>query len=259
MSNDFDQVDPPVEERKPALDLSLYQLEKDLADLIEYRQDRLADTENRPTEEEIAALDAEIQRYEIAEPAKVSGVVAIIRKWKTTRETAEAERKRLKAICTHLECMEERLKSYLEQIVDALPKPKKGAKKLVGKDGSTIMLKGNGGLAPMIITDPAAIPDELKVATIRMPARDWYRIARENTWIVGATYIEEHIEPDNGAIRAELDKECPDCEGGFQYDASEVDEHTGSAKVTCPTCGGSAKNAIPGARLEPRGQHIEVK
>jgi hypothetical protein len=48
-------------------------------------------------------------------------------------------------------------------------------------------------------------------------------------------------------------------EGGYVFDTSEVDEHTGSAKVKCPTCGGSGKQAVAGAYLAERGSHVEFK
>jgi hypothetical protein len=74
------------------MNLTLYEIEDGLAKLIEYRAERLLDTVDPPTPEELAAVDAEIDKYQFREPAKVAGVAAIFRMWKAQRTNIKAER-----------------------------------------------------------------------------------------------------------------------------------------------------------------------
>ncbi len=235
-----------IESTQP-LDLSLYSLETGLAELIEYRQSRLMDGETPPTEEEIAAIDAEIQRYEIAKPAKVTGVVGIFQSWKSKRQAAKAEIDRLRAIITHLETMEARLKDYCASVLERLPAPKRGSRKLVGVDGSELSLRTNGGLQPLEITDVAEIPDEYCRMEGWISTVDWLRILRIlDEW----PKAEMKRVPNNAAIREALAQPCPVCQGGSAF---------GFREIPCTTCGGTGKVGIPGARLLPRGDHVEVR
>ncbi len=239
----------------PALDLDLYHLESGLAGLIEYREERISDTENPPDAEELAALDAEIQRYEIATPAKVSGVAAVVRNWRAKVITARAEIDRLKKIAAHYEAMEARLKDYVGSILERQPMPKKGCRKLTGSDGSQLILKGNGGLQPLEITDPAMVPDDCVRLVGSIPLLVWRALLDEAgiDRVRGADFLKTI---DNAAIREALAQPCPVCEGtGDTLDASD---ERGSSEP-CPTCGGSGKNAVPGARLLERGSHVEVR
>lgn len=264
MTNDFDQVDIPVDEereRKPALDLALFHPFQQLLELIEYRQERLSDTVDRPTEAEIAAIDGEIRAVQLS-PEHISGVVAIRRNWASTADTAAAEVKRLRGIIAHYECMEERLKEYVAGVLEQIPVPKKGSRKLVGVDGSQVILKRNGSLQPLVITDSTLLPNEVCRFEGWIAADLWASILEqlpEYTVNAEPKQFEMTRCADNAAIRAKLAEACEECEGGYVFDTSEVDEHTGSAKVKCPTCGGSGKQAVAGAYLAERGVHVEFK
>src|SRR5262245_22180237 len=137
---------PMSETLEKRMDLTLYQIEAGLLELVEYRQMRLEDKEDPPTAEELEVLEGEIRRYEIASPAKVAGVIGILRKWRTDREAAETEVKRLRAIVHSFEAMESRLKDAVAEVLRLLPMPEKGARKLHGSRGGYLMLKGNGGV-----------------------------------------------------------------------------------------------------------------
>ncbi len=290
----------------PALDLNLFQLESGLAGLIEYREERISDTENPPDAEELAALDAEIQRYEIATPAKVSGVAAVVRNWRAKILTARVEIDRLQKIAAHYEAMETRLKDYVGSILERQPMPKKGCRKLVGADGSQLMLKGNGGLQPLEITDPAMVPDECVRLVGSIPLLVW-RGLLESAGIDGVEGADFTKQLDNARIREALAQPCeacratgrsmvgyavecsrcrnrkpphgrsvpmemassmcgPDCPGYIEDpDPGSLwpdETDTGSFGMKgpkCRTCGGSGKNAVPGARLLDRGSHVEIK
>lgn len=204
----------------PLPDLSLFHLDAELQALVMYREERAGDTEDPITPEELAAVDAEITKYLEALPKKVSGVVAVFRDWQSKRETAKKERDRYAKIVQHFDGLEKRLKEYCAAILERQPEPKKGARKLVGADGSMLILKGNGGLQPLEITDAAAIPEELNTVTCEMPA-DLFRRLSAN-W-EGLKVVS--VGPNNAAIRAVI----------------------------------QAEGGVPGARLLERGQHVEVK
>ena len=227
------------------LDISLYHLEQGLADLIAYRAERVAEIDGPLAEGELEAIDAEIQRYEMATPAKVSGVAAIIRSWRAQKDTAKAEIARLKGIVEHLESMDARLKDYVASILERLPVPAKGSRKLTGNDGSVLSLKGNGGLQPLEITDESMVPDEYKRVTIVMAMPEWRSLIAQDP---EAPIIKAGIEVDNAAVRAALEQPCEACGGnpGLMVDG-------------CQSCGGSGKRGVPGARLLARANHVECK
>jgi hypothetical protein len=242
---------------RPVLDLTLHQLETELAQLVEYRQERLADTVDRPSEEEIAALDAEIQRYQIAGPAKVSGVAAIFRSWRAKRETARAEANRLLQIVKHYECMEARLKEYAAGVLEKLPAPKKGCRKLVGADGSQLLLKGNGGVQPLEITDAAAVPDDLCVYVLKLAGPEWRAVEEAvRRRSLGQLTLVPERQVNAEAVREALAQPCPQCAG-----TGDIPSPAGSASAIwpCPACGGTGRHAIPGARLLERGVHVECR
>ncbi len=56
----------------------------------------------------------------------------------------------------------------------------------------------------------------------------------------------------DAAIRATLEKACMNCLGVGQVQAPR-------ATYTCPQCNGTGKQLVAGARLEPRGSHVECK
>lgn len=209
---------------KPSLDLSLFHLDRDLAGLIEYRQERIADAADPPSEDELKALELEIRRYLEALPKKVSGTVAVVRHWRSQRMAAKQEIDRLKAIVAHLDAMEARLLDYCGEILEKQPEPKKGCRKLTGTDGSTISLKGNGGVQALDIYDPEGVPHDCWKTTIAMPTDEWEGM-KEHFLDIGLTLISERSEPDPKAIR-------------------EAIEDVGG---------------VPGARLLERGKHVEIK
>lgn len=240
---------------KPSLDLSLFHLDRDLAGLIEYRQERMFDFEDPPTEEELKSLDGEIKRYLEALPKKVAGVAAVVRNWRSQRGNARREIDRLKAIVAHLDAMEARLLECCGEVLEHQPEPKKGCRKLVGADGSTISLKGNGGVQALDVYDPSMVPDDL---------------CRMEGWI-NADLLKDLLDMEQGlpmpsvvkslqfdftrvvygpAVRQNLERPCQMC-GGVPPLTEDVPE--------CGSCGGSGKQGVPGARLLERGKHVEIR
>jgi hypothetical protein len=252
----------PMEETLKGL--TLYQIEDELSQLIEHRAERLADKEDPPSPDELAAIEGEIDRYHFAEPVKVTGVVAMFRQWRAQRANIKAESDRLKALDGMLEACETRLKDRVAAALELLPQPAKGSRKLVGMDGSQLLLKGNGGLSPLQVdgwdeerrqwlAGKPILPLEL----CRMEGwirADLFELAMDlvRTESKRGTQINDYsvrLVPDNEAIRKALENPCPVCDGLGKI----------PFKDACIACGGSGKNTVPGARLRERGNHVEVK
>ena len=200
-------------------ELSLYHIDSELAALLDYRDERISDTEDPATAEEIAAVDGQIAVYMQALPAKVEGVAAMFRKWASQRQAVKDEIRRLSSIFDHIENKEKRLKSYVADILAMQPEPAEGCRKLVGNGGSVLMLKGNGGLAPLTVQEDI-LPEEFKKITVTLPLAVWNDINVADGWALNFK-----IEPDNTGIREAL----------------------------------NAGLDVPGAHIEPRGTHVEVK
>lgn len=261
-----------IELARPTLDLTLFAIDEGIRGLLEYRQERLADTENPPDAEELGALEGEIARYFEALPKKVAGIAAVDRHWEAQLTTLlgpkdkngnrrGGEIDRLKSVAKNIEEMRARLRECCAVVLEKQPEPAKGSRKLVGADGSQIMLKRNGGVLPLLIDNQELLPDDC----CRMVG--W---VRADLWELAVDMVRElsqrgtrindfslRREPDPEAIRAKLAKPCDGCDGvgTFSVDlAKDVSE-----THLCAVCGGSGKNAVPGARLGERGSHVEVR
>ncbi len=242
-------------------ELTLFQIDEGLAELIAYRAERLEDQEQPATDEERAAIDGEIRKYMEALPRKVAGITAILRKWESERETAQKEVKRYRKIIRGIEENEALLKDRCAEVLEKQPEPKKGARSLTGVDGSKLILKGNGGVEPILIdgwdaerkewiSQNPPLPDEYKIATVRMSMEMYAGFEIEfggkftnNTLLVA-------VDPNSAAIRAALAEPCPACKD-IPMEALGV--------PICSVCDGSGKRGVPGCRLLPRGHHVEAR
>lgn len=139
--------------------LSLYHLDTELTSLLEYRAERLNENVPPPIEE-IEAIDGEIRAYMEALPRKVDSVAHVIAHMKAQVAFAKSEIGKIAARQKQFEADIKRLEGYAAAILEKQPEPKRGTtKRLVGAN-ATLILKGNGGLAPLVIDDAAMIPPE---------------------------------------------------------------------------------------------------
>lgn len=132
-------------------ELTLYALTDTLPALI----DSLEGLE--PGTPEHAECAAEIERYFEALPAKVDGVARFLSHLKAQAKHAADEVTRLQARKARFEAAHERLSGYVMRVLEQLPEPKRGNRKL---DGITATLSLARCPASLRITDAARIPSE---------------------------------------------------------------------------------------------------
>jgi len=232
-------------------ELTLYRIDVELQELLEYRQTRAEDAAEPAEPEELAFLDDEIQRYLGALAKKVDGVAAILLQWEAQQDAIVAERARLKTLLQHIQAQETRLREYVALIMGRQPAPAKGPRRLRG-DTSELVLRTSGGPAPLAIPQPDLVPDELRTVELTLRWDLWQELLchapEELSLRIAAADLKQKIAPSNALIRQELAKPCPACGG------------VGSrAGIACTECSGSGRKSVPGAYLGERGNWVEIR
>jgi hypothetical protein len=232
---------------------SLWDIESQWRELAEARFEAECIADPAEREAAIVANNEAIARCAAAELQKADGIIHFRETFSALLDANKRQQGRLKA-------REESLKSLLARVDSATLAAMEavGKKKVLGSDGAYLLAKGNGGLQPLIIETPELLPDECCRMEGWISAELWQymRELHEGTVPYGPR-IDGNASlkrvPDNGAIRAKLLEPCPTCDGkGFQ-DVFDV------TTAPCEACGGSGKNAVPGAYLGERGAHLEVR
>jgi hypothetical protein len=226
------------------LTLTLFTIDAQLAELIEYRQNRIEDADSPPTAEELAAVDSEIEQFMSALAKNVDGTAGLLLHWKAQREAINAERARLKALLTRIETRDGWLRDYVAVVMSRQPLPAKGPRRLRGNT-SELVLRTNGGPAPLLVPQPDLVPHELQTAEITLQLDLWEQLLRGADRELAeriASNVTLKVQPSNALIRQELDKRCPACDG-----------------AGCTECGGTGSKSVPGAWLGERGNWIDVR
>lgn len=251
-----------------SLELSLYQIESDLGNLIEMREEvvgrGLAEEHSEIGREilaELTVIDNQIHEYLTAEIRKVDGIRSFWRHAELMRDAAKAEARTQNDRAKTWDDRLTRLKAMCQQVMEAIPFPPGKPKKLEGRTGA-LYLKQNGGKQAVTITDEALVPAPFcfVTATIRMDI--WRQIEDAMRWRRG-NVTEKPIGvglgprvPSLPLIAEALQKRCAVCRDsptpGWRQDAG----HDGEI---CGECGGSGRQNIAGCRLEERGSHVEVR
>jgi hypothetical protein len=190
---------------------SLYEIEKSLQMLMQ-------DREETEDPEELATIDAAIAEYVAKEIGKVDRIRAYIRYAENKVQAAKQAAAEATSYAQIWESRVRRVKDFALAAMDA-----SGQKRLEGTAG-TLSVRANGGVQPLVITDPAAIPRDCRKATIEMPADEWDSF-REHMLDIGMTLISEKVEIDNMAIREAI----------------------------------ADAGGVPGAHLGERGKHLQVR
>lgn len=233
-------------------DLTLWHIEAELADLVNLRE-QMAEAG-----EDLAPIEQTILEYVGRELRKVDGIRSYLKRAEMMVHAAKNEAKLQNDRANAWQARIDRLKEFCRLTMEAW-----GAKRLDGSTGS-LLLKGDGGRQAVTITDASLIPEELVTyqGTITDLAWDALRHAIAHTrldlWEQWTSLPGVKLEriPHKGRIGERLTRRCPTCEGrGIDRIITEM---SGPA-VSCSECGGDGLARVPGARLEPRGNHVEVK
>ena len=235
--------------------VSLFKLESDLAELLDMREQALA--EGLQT---ITVIDHAIAEYYQALPKKVDDIGSV---WKWLEAMADEPKERqgrmvycaidreIKRLQERRDRLRERLvsiKTMVQFVMESMPWREGKPRKLEGVR-HTISLKGNGGKQPVVVTDEALVPDECCIVKVEMRADRWKELAGD----LELPDIRWQKVPSLSLIAEALVKPCPTCKGNMDWTGT-VDDG-----IPCPACGGTGLQGIPGARLDPRGAHVECK
>ncbi len=196
---------------------SLFQLEHELVELMALRE------EMAEAGEDVTACDQQIAEYvNVREPAKADSCGAHIRHGRMVAAAARAEAARLNGIADQWEKREEYLKERWKFAMEQFD-----IKRIEGKN-TKLLLRGNGGFAPLTITDEALLPDEMCDYIGPVAGEDMVTIVKclapndRNIVLAALRKLERH--PSNGKIREAL-----------------------------------KRGPVAGVRLDERGTHLEVR
>lgn len=229
---------------QPRNSLSLYQIERELDELLQLRED-LNDGVTVPLEER-EAVDKQIADYIGRELRKVDGIAHAIRVYGVAQRAAHDEASRLEA----REAALANRVAYLMRATTAVMQ-QHGIKRLETAT-NVIRIQANGGVQPLEVSEGLK-PEEFHDVTITVSLDLWIAMLAA---INHATLDPEHQQEldqtrrvfslNGNRARAALAEKvvCKDCSG-----------------AECEKCGGSGTVArtIPGVKLLPRGVHLRVE
>lgn len=194
-------------------------------------------------ERSIEAADVALADHSSKEIEKVDGYIAVIGHLEATIAARKSAAKRNQTAARILETMLEQLKASAVYAISVVP----GRKRVDGESGY-LLVKANGGVAPLLVTDPDLVPSEYVRLEGWVNEADWETMIEATRRRLMSPDWRPHMDmkrsPDNAAIRKALGEPCPNCKG---------------AGEGCAACGGSGLNAVPGARLGERGTHLECR
>lgn len=226
--------------------LTLWDIEKGIAELFDA-------IEEAATPEGRQACEQALAEYFAREVVKVDAIRGMYKHFDALANAARLEANEIAERSRMFARRCERIKTMTQAVMEA-----NGLTKIEGR-GGRLLLKGNGGLAPLEVTDPAAVPDECcrMIGWIRGDV--WKRLLAAAGWngdtmSPAASWALERVV-DNERTRAAL-KTCDDCAGTGLATSALIE---GGVSQKCPACGGSGMGGVPGARLGERGKHVEVK
>lgn len=237
--------------------LSLWTIENALVELIQAREEveaamygssSVPGDENGERAQELIEIDRAIREYVRAEVGKVDNIRGFLKHAEMMRDAAAEE---AKAQLKRAQAWGRRIDRVKQMVFDVMQES--GQKRLNGEKGA-FLVKGNGGLQPLIVTDEAAVPRACVKYEGWIGGELWGRIMELLPLIsrrFGAPFACDYRMTrvvDNERTRDVLKSACSGCAGNGII----PDE-------TCPICGGSGTEPVPGARLGERGQHLEVR
>lgn len=221
--------------------------------------------EKSARERAIEAADLAIAEHSTAEVEKVDSYIGMIQYLEAAIGVRRAEADRNATAARIMEGVLAQVKATAVFVMGEMKRPR-----LEGSRGY-LLAKTNGGLAPLLVSDPELVPDDLCKLEGSINAGDFAQMVEATRrrlmspdWTPRARLARS---PDNTAIRAKLAEPCGPCggsgtivvTGAADMSAEALQAGATSEERPCRACGGSKTNAVPGARLGDRGTHLEVK
>jgi len=193
--------------------LTLWEIEKGIAELF----DALDQADSPETR---GACETALAEYFAREVSKVDGIRALYKQFDLLAWAARQEMRDLQQRALTFERRRDKIKELAQIVMEA-----HGLTRLEGRTGR-LLIKGNGGLQPLEITDATAVPDECCKYTGWVRADLWRAMLELYQGLADRSghYSMERI------VDNELTRNAIDREGG-----------------------------MPGARLADRGRHLEVR
>lgn len=142
--------------------LTLYQIEDTLAALV--------NCDGAVPDDQLAEYLSELAKANEEAVAKRDNVIRFIRHLDLQMSNVDAEITRLSALKASYESGKKRVEKYVVSVLEQLPEPKRGARKLEGTVGVLSLAKNPDKVE---ITDPASIPNEFQDVTVVMAADKW--------------------------------------------------------------------------------------
>lgn len=235
-------------------DLTLWQIEAELAELFNAREQLVE------LGEDLAPIDQAIQEYVAREVRKVDNIRGYIRHAEMMVAAAEAEAAKQKARAEAWQGRIDRLKAACKYVMETMPWQVGKTRRIDGSTGS-LVLKTNGGKQAVTITKPELVPEELvqydgQIAGAAMESLRALVTSAHGlqNWVQWRSRRDVQIEriPHRGWIGEALGRQCDDCNGYGTKGGEKGDPK-------CEACDGDGRARVPGAHLEPRGSHVEVK
>lgn len=229
--------------------LSLFDIEAGWLPLMEARMDAedLEDPEQR--QQAITDADVALANHATAEVQKADGVIGFRRFLESIASNARQEKRRQEKRCALAENMLRQLDASVIYAMDAVNR-----KRIDGQRGA-LTVRNNGGVQPLIVDQPELLPDEFRDVSVTMPLPMFRGRFPETQQPDQRGVLPElrvgDVNPANSRIRAKLLEDCPNCLGRCTPSVSEV-------SMDCSACGGTGRNAIPGAYLGDRGRQVRV-
>lgn len=251
--------------------LSLFQIDESLLMLLEAREEigdalrgerdpEVIEERNR----ELAEVERLLTEYRAQLPAKVDRIRGLLLHAQTAAETHRAEAARQLALARQWESREAQVKEMVAEVIERIP----DRKRLPGSMGY-LLLKRNGGVQPLIVSNPEQVPEDCCRYVGWIGGALWQKMREAFPWLgdpFETIWSDFSIERtiDNERVRRAMNASCLTCGGkGFTAADGSIDNAFQGAdsapKPKCSACGGTGKSGVPGAHLGERGRHVEVK
>lgn len=209
--------------------LTLYEVEENLAAYLDTEADVPADLQ--------AEFQAALSAAGTAALDKRDAVIRAFQAVDANIEAVKAEKKRLGDRQTVLENGLRRFRRYLASVLQQLPQPAKGARKLEGRIGTIRLRKGSESVE---IVDHAKLPSAVCEVQVKLPAVTWLML-RQFLEADGATVdaalatalacAPVEILPDKAKLKTYIEQQQREMEAAsFDLAVAETDEEKAATR-----------------------------